>query len=215
VVDSIYGKDSRRSLVTTTIPTEETPEGRFVTALRKLDSGARAELRRSLSCERPSAHLPAYRYVERYVPGQELSKARRRDAYYLVAGLFALVERQPSPGLGTGGNSTGTPISLAQAIKRYGLNSEKGDGGMSGLEKRFLTLLDSDEDQLPYRLRQMLQLITRGQNAVTSPLDWAGLLADLQAWDSPSDWVRQKWAKEFYRPQSEIDRNQDEENEET
>jgi CRISPR type I-E-associated protein CasB/Cse2 len=121
-----------------------------------------------------------------------------------VAGLFALVERRPPRRRGRSDDeeseSFGKSLTVARAVKAYEGHSEKGEGNMSSVERRFLALLDSDVDQLSYRLRQMLLMVTRGQNAVAAPLDWATLLRDLQHWSSPTDWVRQKWAQEFYQP---------------
>jgi CRISPR system Cascade subunit CasB len=195
--------------VTTTATEDQTPERLYVASLRKLDSGGRADLRRCLAAETPSGHLPAYRHVEKLPWVPTLSKSRR-DCYYLVGGLFALVERQSDRNDLDGPEAKS--LSLARAVKIYELGADKGgDGKLSSVERRFLTLLDSDEEQLPYRLRQMVQMITRGQNAVKARLDWAGLLKDLQSWNSRNDWVRQKWAREFYQSQHDVEETQNNE----
>lgn len=178
---------------------ETTAEERFVASLRKLGNADRAELRRCLSADRPSGHLPAYRIVERDAHVRSLKSKADRDCYYLVGALFSLVERGPDrqdPSQDQRDHRPGT--TLARAVRLYDLGAEKGDGGVSSVEKRFLNLLDSDETQLPYRLRQMVQMIMRGQNAVNARLDWAQLLKDLLRWNRRGDTVRQAWAREFY-----------------
>lgn len=198
-----------------TATVEDTRQGRFVTYLFGRDAAERAELRRCLAADRPINHLPAYRLVERFASGARTGW--ERECYYLVAGLFALVERRPPRKRGgatsdEGDEPSARSLTVAQAVRAYEGKSEKGEGNMSSVERRFLALLDSDRDQLPYRLRQMLQMVTRGQNAVAAPLDWAQLLRDLQNWrESDRDRVRQQWARDFYQP-SETDDQANEEN---
>lgn len=195
-----------------TATAEDTQQSRFVAYLFGRDAGDRAELRRCLAAERPIDHLPAYRIVESFASG---AKSRwQRECYYLLAGLFAMVERRPPKKRGAEPNDNnaelpGKSLTLARAIKAYEGRSEKGEGNMSSTERRFLALLDSDRDQLPYRLRQMLLMVTRGQNAVSAPLDWAQLLRDLWYWrDDEGDSVRQRWAQQFYEPSKDNDENQ-------
>ena len=189
------------------------PQQSFINHLFKRDAGERAELRRCLSADPPSSHLPAYRLVETHSSVRGAGKWRR-DCFYMVAGLFALVERRPPARRGHAdegdrSGSTSRPLTVARAVKAYEGRSEKGEGNMSSTERRFLALLDSDRDQLPYRLRQMLQMVTRGQNAVSAPLDWAQLLRDLQYWrEDEDDRVRQRWAQQFYEPSNDPNENQ-------
>ena len=191
--------------------TKETAEQRFVEHLRELDNGPRAAIRRCLSVSPPSCHLPSYPFIESKIPrwigsGEDKRPTPdwRRDQFYLVAGLFALVEeRKPRKKSGQSNEESTSPktVTLAHAVRTYNtLNKEKSDQKISGTERRFLTLLDSDPEQLPYRLRQMVQLITRGQNRIEASLDWAQLLSDLRFWSVGDCGVRRRWAKEFYAP---------------
>ena len=61
------------------------------------------------------------------------------------------------------------------------------------IERRFITLLDSDRDQLPHRLRQMLALLKE------YPIDFQTLLRDLGNWNSNLKKIQYKWAQDFYR----------------
>ena len=172
-------------------------EGHFVESLHRLENGQRAELRRCLTAKKPSDHLPAYRYVEPFLPPNQ--SAEHREHFYLVAGLFGLIERKPEKGELGYGLGRATPMRFARAVRRYEMNiKEPGDNGVSSVERRFLTLLDSDVDQLPHRLRQMVQLIKRGSRAVEADIDWKNLLIDLGRWTPPNDSARRQWAKQFY-----------------
>lgn len=64
------------------------------------------------------------------------------------------------------------------------------------IEQRFITLLDADEEQLPYRLRQMMQLL-KSEDGIQ--IYWSELLRDLLAWNYEGKPVQQKWARAFYR----------------
>ncbi len=137
---------------------------------RKAWTPARAALRRSLAFE-PGTYPPAIGMVEPLLPGE--AEGWIREAYYLVAALYALKDGEHREGR-----------TLAQALR------EKA-GDSASVEHRFLALLDADRDQIAFRLRQSVVLVEGG-------LDFARLLADLLAWFSPDRWVQARWAREFY-----------------
>lgn len=53
-----------------------------------------------------------------------------------------------------------------------------------------------DEEQLPYRIRQMVRLLKSEEGI---PIYWSELVRDLLAWDYERRPVQQKWARAFYR----------------
>lgn len=171
--------------------TELDHETRFCEHLYSLKGGARADLRRSLLAERPSHYLPAFRYVEAFAPTRGVWQ---RDCYYLVAALFGAFEDE---------ESQAPRIELPLVVRRYQAAAKEETEGMSGLEKRFLVLLDSDHDQLPYRLRQILAMVTSGSKRVRDRINWPGLLRDLKRWNDHSRHVQQRWARNFYSPEPE------------
>jgi CRISPR system Cascade subunit CasB len=63
-----------------------------------------------------------------------------------------------------------------------------------GAERRFVQLLDSDADELAWRLRQIIQLVA--SKGIT--LDWPALLDDLLRWGSPYRSVQTRWARTFW-----------------
>jgi len=144
-------------------------------ALAERDSAVVATLRRSVAFE-PGSFSPAFPIVEPVVAG--LSDRRRR-LYYLAAGLWALGQRR----------SSGAPVSLPRALHRVGKGRDS-----SSIELRFTALLDSDEDELPHRLRQAVSLVSADQIAI----DWPQLLTDLIGWGSDARYVQQRWARAYW-----------------
>lgn len=165
-------------------------ERRFIELLSKLPRGPLAELRRSLSdVPSNSAHS-----LERQIYAAEVGHLNR-SAVYLVAGLYALIERphddetdeQAEKRASREGKSLGHLLGHL-----YREQNER-----PSTEKRFLALLDADEAGLPYQLRQAVALL---KGSDIKP-DWAQLLRDVSRWNH-DEWgndVRRRWAREFYR----------------
>ena len=157
----------------------------YLTSLKEYDRGAFAHLKRSLGFE-PGSYPRAYPYVERFVGADKHADDPWRKALYLTAGIYAY-HPQHSPN-----------TSLAAAFGR--LARERGSGS---LEQRFIALLGAESESLPSLLRQMVSLL----NADGIGCDYARLLDDLARWfgaldtadERKRDWVRQQWARDFYR----------------
>ena len=65
--------------------------------------------------------------------------------------------------------------------------------GSTSTERRFITLLDSDGDQLPHHLRQMIALLK------DQSIDFDALLTDLLFWNDDQKQTQNAWARGFYR----------------
>ena len=154
---------------------------RFIEHLGGLDRKARATLRRSLAFP-PGTYAPAFPYAEPFAA--HLPSRWDREMYYLTAGLFASHE----PDLARTDPALNLGISIARLYRSR-------QSGQESLERRFIILLDSDEDQLANRLRHMIALL----NEV--PINWTLLLTHLARWRSDNRWVQQEWARAFYRNQ--------------
>ena len=165
-------------------------ERKFIDLLSGLPRGSLAELRLSLGYTPGDS---AYS-LERQIYGAEIGHLNR-SSVYLVAGLYALIERP---------HDDETDEQAEARAKREG----KSLGHLLGqlyrdqnerpsTEKRFLALLDADEAGLPYQLRQAVALL---KGSDVKP-DWAQLLRDVTRWnhDEWGDDVRRRWAREFYR----------------
>ncbi|WP_102126297.1 type I-E CRISPR-associated protein Cse2/CasB [Deinococcus planocerae] len=179
----------------TSPPAEVPPEARFVQALSRLERGRLAELRRSLGDERPGQSAA---WLEGVLlrSGLRLRDEDRsgREALYLLAGLYALIERPHEDEEETeddGQERAG--LSLGALLGRLYLDQ----GERPSTEKRFLALLDADRDGLAYQLRQAVTLL----RAADRKPDWVRLLADVTRWTHPyaGDDVRRTWARDFYR----------------
>lgn len=148
----------------------------WLEGLNEKDTKVRAVLRRSLAFD-PGTYVPAFPYVEPFVGNGD--NAWRRETLYLVAGLWAAHWRE-----GKGGQ----PMSLGKACAVYQVAS-----GSTSTERRFITLLDADRDQLPHRLRQMIALLKE------QAIDFDALMTGLLYWDDDEKRTQNSWARDFYR----------------
>jgi CRISPR system Cascade subunit CasB len=132
-----------------------------------------AHLRRGLGGP-PDYALGRVGWVFRRVPDGALTPA------VLAAGLFAWVK----------GGCPHTPGADFGKAFGAGLTLE----GKQRRERRFIDLLDTDAEELPYKLRQAITLISRDGVG----LDWVRLIRHLRHWADPERWVQQKWARGFW-----------------
>ncbi len=149
------------------------PAAEFVARLAELDVGARARLRRNAGTRLEESHNVLglfYRLLPHGVP------ERSQWAYFLVATLYPVAESGHTGNLG--------------AILRLAQN----ENNSSGLDRRVETLLDSDTEQLVFRLRQAVQFAK--SNRV--PVNWQQLLTDLLQWEHHSRHVQRKWAESYF-----------------
>lgn len=145
--------------------------------LNEKDTKVRAVLRRSLAFD-PGNFAQAYPYVEPFV--KDADNIWRREVFYLVAGLWASHWRE---------GRVGVPVSIGKAcFARY-----IADDKSPSVERRFITMLDSDTGQLPNRLRQMIALLKE------QPIDFAAMLNDLLYWNGDRKITQNNWARDFYR----------------
>jgi len=140
------------------------------------NSKIKAVLRRSLAFN-PGAYIEAYPYIEPFVKGE--SNSLRREAHYLVAGLWAMNMQK---------ERTGELMTLGRASAAY-KNSNKSES----TERRFITLLDADQDQLSYRLRQMVALLK------DYSIDFEVLLKGILNWNDDRKRTQNAWARDFYQ----------------
>lgn len=148
----------------------------WLEGLNQKDTRVRAVLRRSLAFD-PGAFVPAYPYVEPFV--KDDSNSWRREMHYLVAGLWAAHWRE---GRSDSRMTIGRACAAHQAIS-----------GSTNTERRFITLLDSDGDQLPHHLRQMISLLK------DQSIDFDALLTGLLFWNNDRKRTQNAWAQDFYR----------------
>lgn len=155
-------------------------------SLNEKDTKVRAVLRRSLAFD-PGAFVPAYPYVEPFI--KDVDNSWRRQMLYLVAGVWAAHWRE---------GRTGAPVPFGKACavfdsekrKKMSLDDRR---KTTSTERRFVTLLDADRDQLPHRLRQMIALLKE------QTMDFDALLNGLLSWNDDQKRTQNAWARDFYR----------------
>lgn len=154
----------------------------FIDYLSKLveqeDRAALARLRHSLAFV-PGEYVHAFPFVERFTVGLV---NERRKLYFLVAGLFAT---HPATTEALGEN-------FGRTLKRLYTEQDQAPS----IEKRFLALLEADDDQIAQHLRHLVNLIKSKGFAV----NWSLLLQDLISRQHDPDPTNRKWAQGFYRP---------------
>lgn len=148
----------------------------WLEGLNANDTKVRAVLRRSLAFD-PGKFVSAYPYVEPFIKDEDNSW--RREVFYLVAGLWAAHWRE--------GRSE-APMPIGKACATYQAAS-----GSTSAERRFITLLDADRDQVPHRLRQMIALLKE------QAIDFDDLLKGLLYWNDDQKRTQNAWARDFYR----------------
>lgn len=153
---------------------------KFITRLEELDVGGRARLRRNAGMslgEVRSAMGLFYRLLPPRV------SESHQEKYFMVATLFPLCE---STGAGT---ETKGPRNLGATLK-----SARDDNYRNGLDRRMEALLESDSEQLRFRLRQAV----RFARSARVPVDWGQLLSDVLDWDHPEKFVQRRWAEAYF-----------------
>jgi CRISPR system Cascade subunit CasB len=148
----------------------------WLESLNEKDTKIKAVLRRSLTFD-PGTYVSAYPYVEPFIKDED--NLWRRKIFYLVAGLWAFHWRE---------GQKGQQIPIGMACAAYQKKS-----GSASAERRFINLLDADEDQLPYRLRQVVALLKE------QSIDFSHLLKGLLSWKDDRKFTQNSWARDFYR----------------
>lgn len=159
---------------------EPTPRQRqiatFIANLGRLDNAGRARLKRNAGRTLVEAR-DVQRVFFQALPYELAGRMIEEEIYFLVATLYPMADARSD------GVSLGTTLRRV----RQGRDS-------ASLDRRFQSLIDSDREQLPFRLRQAVRLAAASDQA----LDWAKLLEDLLGWDLPNRYVQLRWARDYF-----------------
>ncbi len=167
------------------IETEDTLNSfvRYLLALDEADDrAALASLRRGVG-QQPGSVLETARIVERRL---ELGTPPSvRNACYIVGSLFALHHESVS--------SNGD---MGKHFRKICGDLKPGDELPRNIERRFMSVLASDKDELPDALRQAVSLL----KSKDIPVNWFRLAQDVQQWhwDNEREQVCKKWARGFW-----------------
>ena len=145
----------------------------FCKRLERLDPGERARLKRNAGRTLAEAHKVMglfFRLLPANVPPNQ------RKIYFMLATLYPLTD-------GGGEGNLGRALARARDAK-----------SAQGLDRRVEILLDANERQLAFRLRQAVRFLYSKRVAV----HWPQLLQDLLAWDHPRRYVQENWAQAYF-----------------
>ena len=147
----------------------------FCTRLAQLAPGERARLKRNAGRTMPDGHNVLGLFFRVLPPGVPHFHEER---YFLVATLFPLAD-------GGGEGNLGEALLRARDARRE---------AEPGLDRRVEVLLDADEDQLAFRLRQAVRFL----HSRRAPVNWPRLLQDLLGWGHPRRYVQENWARAYF-----------------
>lgn len=166
------------------------------------DLGTLAKLRRGLMYEDEGLYG-----LFSQIPSNFLASWSSRweeKVYLMVAALFSSHQINFSPNEGEEYTSN-----LGASLRRFGLvKKTKGymdeDGDADDLpntvKRRFEIIIGCSRQELFGHLRQIVRLLKTEE----IPIDWAGLICDLQAWDWNSNPVQWRWSRQFYVAKQEL-----------
>lgn len=134
-----------------------------------------AHLKRSLSTQENDFMM--YKYLGRYI--QEDMKNYEVANIFLIAGLFAIHQN----------NTNEEYYNIAKSVLLY--KAQKGKD--ESIDKRFETFLNSDRDELPDRLRQLVKLL------IDVPINFDILYSDITWWNEKT---KNQLAKDYWSSSS-------------
>lgn len=145
---------------------------KFVENLKGLDSGDKAKLKRNAGKRLSDArHIGTfYRILPFGTPQYE------EESFFLVATLYPLADSGSMKNFG------------------YSLQRAKDSQNGKGMDRRIEVLIDSDETQLPFHLRQAVRLI----HSKNVPVNWEQLLKDLIGWSHADKYVQKQWVRDYF-----------------
>ena len=150
----------------------------FVDNLARLDAGDRARLKRNAGNRLSEANRAVGLFYNKVLP-YGVSRWDE-DSYFLVATLYPLEK---------GVSETSPPANLALSLRRI-----RNTDNENGLDRRVERLLDADEQQLPFQLRQAVQFLAAHQGRV----NWGQLVYDVLRWSRPTRSVQRRWARAYF-----------------
>lgn len=150
---------------------------RFIRKLDDLEPGPRARLRRNAG--EPLAGSRGVLPLFYGLLPRSIVRPRPVEAFFLVATLHSI-----HPSRGGRGNLGRT---MAEVAARPGANRD-------GVALRVSILIDSNRDELPFRLRQAVKFISSHDR----PIDWPRLLSDILRWDHRGKHTQKDWARSYF-----------------
>jgi CRISPR system Cascade subunit CasB len=145
----------------------------FIERLEELDAGERARLKRNAGRTLAESRNVLGLFYRLLPPGVPLYQ---QEVFFLIATLHPLAK---------GGGQGDLGASLHRARR---------PANAHGLDRRVEVLLDADESQLPFRLRQAIHFLQSNRISV----NWPRLLDDLLHWGHSGRNVQKRWARSYF-----------------
>jgi len=155
---------------------------KFVANLAKLDAGDRARLKRNAGSRLQESRGAMGLFYKQLLP-PDMTYRPNEDWYFLVATLYPLEKEQKGS----------IPGNFGDSLRR--IRNAKNE---AGLDRRLERLLDADEQQLPFQLRQAVHFLTSNRGRI----NWERLLKDLLGWTRPDRYVQRQWARAYFAKES-------------
>lgn len=173
----------------------QTPDERFISRLEKYikddDRAALAHLRRGLGKEAGTA-MEMFPYVARFT--QNLYR-NEENAYFLTASLVGLYPTISWKSDEKWQVNLGKSLWILEEKLREGKpRPPKDEKKSSGVEKRFVALLNADEEDLPNHLRQIVSLLKSKEVQI----NWHELLRGIKQWNRSDRKIQREWANGFW-----------------
>lgn len=173
----------------------------FMRNLSQLDDGERARLKRNAGNSVAESHQVSLLFFQKIAPyGIQLWD---EDRYFLLATLYPFdkSQREKDKKKGTSyeeDENSETAVSRPSTLGTS-FHHARNSQNETGFDRRFARLLDADEDQLSFQLRQAIMRLTN--DWVT--INWEQLTKDILNWTHPDRFVQRKWARDYVASQPE------------
>lgn len=150
----------------------------FCDNLDQLDAGEKARLKRNTGRSLDQARNNVFGlFLNQLLPRSGVPHSHE-ETYFLVATLYPWAD----------GGGTGSLGSALRSIRHAD------EHRAASLDRRFEILLDANDKQRPFRLRQTLHYLYSQR----TPVYWPRLLHDLIFWNDERWHVRETWARDYF-----------------
>jgi len=164
--------------------------GQFVARLAKLDAAGRARLKRNAGHTLDEAR-DVHQIFFTILPFEIHGRVAEENCF-LVATLFPIGMRRDQELPANPPHNVGASLN---AVRQELLWKARDPERSISLDRRVAALLNTDREQLSFRLCQSIRLLA----AHKVDINWYQLLRDVQRWDTDPRRVQRYWADAYFR----------------
>jgi CRISPR system Cascade subunit CasB len=166
--------------------------GQFVARLGRLDAAGRARLKRNVGHTLDEAR-DVHQIFFAILPFEIHGRVAEENCF-LIATLFPIGTRRDRDPPANPPHNFGASLNMVRQELLRREPKREPDRPIS-LDQRVAALLNTDREQLPFRLRQMVSLLAAHKIAI----NWRQLLRDVQRWEVEPRRVQRHWADAYFR----------------